>query len=1131
MTYLPFFDSPIPDPQPHSSIRVVVSPSGETRLAAAREIASGRPPGERGLIVGASRGAADDLARDVAASRQATFGIERLSFTQLAARTALIALAIDRTSASTKLGAEAVATRAAFEATRDAALQYFAPVAATPGFPRALARTLQELRLAKIGGPSLSPLPLAGPDLAILLERFDACFADARSVDRAGLFRTATAVLRGAERPDGRKTYDWVVLLDISLDHAAEREFVEALTASASIVLATVPYGDRDTIRHLAAMGGAVVEAGRSDPLNDLTCVGRFLFDAESQPPVRELDGSVEFFSAPGEGRECVEMARRVLREARLGVRFDEMAIFVRSAHSYFGLLEHALRRAGVPAWFDRGTRRPHPAGRAFLALLACAAEQLSAARFAEYLSLGQVPDPGGSASRNPPYVQPPYVVPTDEALALSDRVRARDEGSDAVNGDSDGDDDIDLAEGRDAITADPDAPVVAGTLRAPWKWEKLLVDAAVIGHDASRWRRRLAGKSAELDAQVREAVREDGEDSGRAQALRQVQDQLKSLEEFALPVIEELAAWPRMATWGQWLDRLARLAPRVLRAPAHVVRVLADLRPMSDVGPIDLDEARRVLSDRLLTVESAPPSRRFGRIFVGTPEQARGRSFRVVFVPGLAERMFPQKPREDPLLLDTLRLGADPSLATQSHRLAAERLLLQMASGAASDRLYVSYPRIELTESRARVPSFYALDVMRAATGRVPDYEWLEARARAAGNATLAWPAPPLPDAAIDEQEHDLAVLRQLLDEKDHEAVKGHAHYLLKLNECLRRSVVNRWARGEPRWSVSDGLIRVSLDTAEALAAQQLTARSYSLSALQRFSACPYQFVLGAFYRLQPIELPEPLQRLDPLTRGSLFHEIQARFFRTLKEQRALPVTAANLGAAGSVLDTTVDEVAAVKYDELAPAVDRVWNDEIAAIRRDLHGWLRYVARDGEEWLPEYFEFGFGSVPGERDASSLQDEVTLAGGFKLRGAIDLIEEHRATKVVRVTDHKTGRKPEKIEKVIIGGGAVLQPVLYAMAIEAALGRRVSHGRLFYCTAAGSYAEHPIPLNDMTRAAGFEVLEVINRAVSGGFLAATPTEEACGRCDYRAVCGPDMYRRTKRKPQDRIADLTALRSRP
>ena len=126
--------------------------------------------------------------------------------------------------------------------------------------------------------------------------------------------------------------------------------------------------------------------------------------------------------------------------------------------------------------------------------------------------------------------------------------------------------------------------------------------------------------------------------------------------------------------------------------------------------------------------------------------------------------------------------------------------------------------------------------------------------------------------------------------------------------------------------------------------------------------------------------------------------------------------------------------------------------------------------------------------------------------------------------MLRVTDHKTGRKPERIEKVIIGGGAVLQPVLYAMAIEAALDRPVSHGRLFYCTAAGSYLEHPIPLNDMTRAAGLEVLQVIDRAISSGFLAATPTEEACGRCDFRPVCGPDVFRRVRRKPQDRIADL-------
>ena len=121
--------------------------------------------------------------------------------------------------------------------------------------------------------------------------------------------------------------------------------------------------------------------------------------------------------------------------------------------------------------------------------------------------------------------------------------------------------------------------------------------------------------------------------------------------------------------------------------------------------------------------------------MFVGGPHQARGRTFRVVFVPGLAERMFPQKPHEDPMMLDDeMRepLGAD--LAMQEDRGQAERLLLRLAVGAATERLWLSYPRVEIAESRPRVPSFYALDIMRAITGRIPKHEELQDRAAAEG-------------------------------------------------------------------------------------------------------------------------------------------------------------------------------------------------------------------------------------------------------------------------------------------------------------------------------------------------------------------------------------------------------------
>jgi ATP-dependent helicase/nuclease subunit B len=392
-----------------------------------------------------------------------------------------------------------------------------------------------------------------------------------------------------------------------------------------------------------------------------------------------------------------------------------------------------------------------------------------------------------------------------------------------------------------------------------------------------------------------------------------------------------------------------------------------------------------------------------------------------------------------------------------------------------------------------------------------------------------LAWPAPRDPADAIDDVEHDLAVLRGLLDNPRPEEVRGHAHYLLNVSETLRRSVIERWRRAREDWSPFDGLTRVTPATSAAFASQRLTARAYSLSALQRFAACPYQFALSSVFRLHPLEAPAPLERMDPLTRGSLVHEVQASLMREFREHGTLPVTAFNLAAASRRLDELVDAVAEHAREELAPAVDRVWSDDIALVRRDLQGWLGRMASESD-WVPTYFEFGFGRVPGERDAASIPDAVVLEGGYSLRGAIDLIEVHATSGEIRVTDYKTGRPPDKLEGLVVGGGTVLQPVLYALAAEGALGRPVREGRLYYCTSSGGYRSHPTRLDENSRRAGLEVLEIIDRAVSEGRLMAAPGERACERCDFVSVCGPDVARRTAHKAIAPLADLHELRSR-
>ena len=1156
---------------PH--IRVVESSATQLRLDQARTFIRDRAAGGDVLIVGGSRGAADDLARDIAIESGATIGLHRFSLTQLAARLAAPTLAGTGRAIATGLGSEAVAARAAFDAQQDDALSYFEPVARMPGFARALSRTLQELSLARVNPSDLARLSLGGPDLSVLLEKFEEQFASASTSDRTVLFDTATAVAAAfatAARPEVHVDLARpLLLLDVPLDSRVEFGFVRALMAASADVLVTVPFGDIKARERLAAEGLSW-ESSTQTGDTDLVALRRYMF-ASSTLQEREPRGDVRFFSAPGEGRECVEIARRILDEVRAGVPFDQIAVFVRSPERYAALLEQAFRRVptptdprtqgptdpvptqgptdpvpthgptdpvpthgptdpvpthgppdprthgprGIPAWFDRGTRRPHPAGRAFLAILACACEKLSARRFAEYLSLAQVPQLHDVPREFS------LVVPDDDELFP--RVMAEE------------------AEGVAAAAveppttledAGPDAAVVDGSLRAPWKWETLIVESAVIGGDPQRWHRRLAGLEREYRVKIQREAKEDP-GSARVERLERDRTNLRHLKSFALPIIDEIAGWPQQATWGDWLGRFEKLAPRILRYPERVLGVISELRPMSGIGPVSLEEARSVISDRLLLLEQISPRSRYGSVFVAGPQQARGRNFRVVFVPGLAERMFPLKPHEDPMMLDRemrVPLGAD--LVDQEDRGQAERLLLRLAVGSATERLWLSYPRIEMAESRPRVPSFYALDVLRAITGRIPDHESLQESAAREGGAGLAWPSPASAAAAIDDLEHDLAVLKELLN-ADRPRVRGHAHYLLRLNESLKRSVTARWGRARSQWTPFDGITRVTSLTRPVLDSQRLGTRAYSLSALQKFSSCPYQFLLSAIYRLEPSEEPEHLQKLDPLTRGALFHEVQAEFFRALKAAGRLPVTPSDLPQVLATLDRIVERVAAHYHEQLAPAIERVWRDEIADIAKDLRVWARRLPDMGD-WVPTYFEYSFG-LPldledQQRDPNSRVDPVLVDGRFRLRGSIDLVEQKRGTTIYRVTDHKTG-KNRTTWKTVLGGGAILQPVLYSVAVEQALNAQVTSGRLFYCTAPGGFTDHEIPINEANRRAGLEALEIVDRAIELGFLPAAPSDRACGWCDFRPVCGPHEQQRVAVKPAEKLGDLDALRRMP
>jgi ATP-dependent helicase/nuclease subunit B len=1029
------------------------------------------------LIVGPTRAAADECAR--AACGPGLMGVHRATPGQLAAELSAPTVAARGLAAVTQLGMEAVSARVVDRLRRSRQLAYFGPVAGAPGFARALSATVGELRAQGVSPAALANAGPPGADLAQMAALYEEEFRDRLLVDRPALLRLAAEAARaGGHRFVGLP----LLLLDPRIENAAQRDLLAALVEKSPTVLAIALDRDEDLIHQLTHIVGQPVSHAVTPARTTLDRLRAFLFSTGTSQ-TSPSDDTLEFFSAPGEGLECVEIARRIRRLAAQGFAFDRVAILLRSPERYQPLVEEALRRAGIPGYFTRGSARPDPAGRAFLALLACAAEGCTASRFSEYLSLGQAP--------------------------------AHPAGADWVPSEAE-----EFGEFEPAAT--PDRAEKSGL--AHFAWEKLLVDAAVVGGRA-RWARRLRGLEQEFRLRLAEV---DGDEARSARIERQL-DSLLELERFALPLIESLAALPERASWGEWLEKLRELAGMTLRNPESVLSVLGELEPMSDVGPAGLEEVSSVLSERLRLLRREPPARRYGRVLVASIEEARARSFDVVFLPGLAEGLFPRRAFEDPLLLDVHRRSLGSDLAERADRVARERLLLRTAAAAARVRLVVSYPRMDAIEARPRVPSFYAMEVMRAAAGRLPDLRDFEKRAASAAPARLGWPAPADPSDAIDDAEYDLAALGPFVT-APREQAKGKGRYLLEVNPHLGRSLRTRWRRWNRAWSDADGIVNPDAATAQVLAGYRLSQRAYSPSALQHFAACPYRFLLHGIHRLRPREEAAALEQMDPLTRGSLFHAAQFALFRAIESGDT------NAGGIYDLADRVLDRVAADYAERLAPAIPRVWANEVEDVRMDLRGWIRQLGAILAEWRPIFYEYSFGlPLDPERaaghDARSSAAEAIVLDGIRLRGSMDVVERHQSRGALRITDHKTGKPPQEAP-LYAGRGALLQPLLYALAAERLFEEPVESGRLYYCTQRGNYGEYEFPLSDVARAQIRKILDTIDRAVGEGFLPAMPRPETCETCDYRPVCGPYEEQRTRQKrPDPRLDGLTELRSTP
>ncbi len=245
------------------------------------------------------------------------------------------------------------------------------------------------------------------------------------------MLATATAELRSNPQLLADKT---VLLLDVAIGSKAEAAFIHAVIAAARSVIATIPSGDTRRSTHLGiARRRTRRTRGTVSALRASAAVS-----VRRRRAAGRRDWTIPWCCSPRRAKAAKRSRSRgaCCRKPSAACRSIRWRCCCArrkptSACSNTRSIAPAFPRGSIAA--PGGPIRP---GRALLALLACADEELSARRFAEYVSLGQVPlnEAGNADLWSPPAddiveaVLPPDeraedVQPEEEA-AGADRAR-----------------------------------------------------------------------------------------------------------------------------------------------------------------------------------------------------------------------------------------------------------------------------------------------------------------------------------------------------------------------------------------------------------------------------------------------------------------------------------------------------------------------------------------------------------------------------------------------------------------------------------------------------------------------------------------------------------------------------------
>jgi len=468
----------------------------------------------------------------------------------------------------------------------------------------------------------------------------------------------------------------------------------------------------------------------------------------------------------------------------------------------------------------------------------------------------------------------------------------------------------------------------------------------------------------------------------------------VRKITTLLVELLEELGVGK---TLGEWY-RQAKDAGQLDAAQTHeqlysdVMDLLDDLVEALDGCEVTLGQYAEILNSGLeqMTLRLVPPA--MDQVLVGTIERSRHPQIRAAFVLGVNEGGFPKVSTPEAFFSDGQRaklMRAGFELAAGStEKLLHERYLAYIAFTRPRELLWVSYPLADEKGSKLN-PSRLIEDIQNAVKGsrmvRAADNDGADS----SSISTAAQLGLQLA-GAFSQARVGLPV----------EEVWGELYRYGRRRPGLADIIDRSLAGGGYRNDAS-----LDKEIVERLYPQELCS---SVSRLESFAACPFQYFANYVLNLQP---REELKLAAP-DLGGFYHECLCEIFRRM-QQREITWQAITDDRLNAIIRQVTETVIEQNY-KVAQLWEKAQRNRYllqSAVER-LKGFcrsLRSMAQAGD-FVQEYAELEFGF-----DEGAAAWEIAIAGGRRLvlRGKIDRVDTSRGEGGelgIRIIDYKSSAK-------------------------------------------------------------------------------------------------------------------------